>query len=106
MRLYIMSFAEMLQESIRVFERAGLICANADDLFPYRFVVKKGIKLDHTMHVCKRDVKQFRDFTCYLFWKPAVKLLGRMQRRQKPGAAQRDIRFNRGVKSGKVYFRH
>jgi hypothetical protein len=71
--------AKMVKESIRIFERADLICTDADN-FPFnRFVIKEGIKLDDAVDVRQRNTQQPRHFRRDLLRKPVVNFLRGME---------------------------
>ena len=47
--------AEVIQDTVATFQRAGLICANSNDPFAYRFVVEERIKLNDAVNIGEKS---------------------------------------------------
>jgi hypothetical protein len=71
--------AQVLKNSIRIFQRAGLIGTDSDDTPANRLVVEEGIELDNAVNIDKRHAQRPRDFGRDRLRDPAIHFLSRVQ---------------------------
>ncbi len=73
--------AEMIQDSVRAFQRAGLVGADADDPLTNWFIVEERIELDYPVNVCEGHAQGSGNLFRHGFGDPAVEFLRGVQSR-------------------------